>query len=37
MQREKAIAENIIFLRPLRLLAKIDNVNNNREKIPVMA
>jgi hypothetical protein len=36
-KREKAIAANIIFFRPVLLYAKIDNANKRREKTPIIA
>jgi hypothetical protein len=36
-KREKAMAANIIFFRPVLLYARIDSANNRREKIPIAA
>lgn len=36
-KREKAIAANIIFFKPVLLYAKIDNANKRREKTPIIA
>ena len=36
LQRERSIVADI-FLRPVRLYTKNDNIYNKREKIPVMA
>lgn len=36
-KREKAIAANIIFFRPVLLYANIDNANKRREKTPIIA